>query len=153
LFPATFQPGKGKVGEDRASVSGPASLAFTEQVSHATMREITQVKGETHDWISIYRHGHDGEAENPWSYIFLSYPREDPKRIYREIKRRNPVDARWGIHRNRHSWGNDLYRVSVGLEVLGFLPALLVHQVSDWCSGVAIKMGRRQGAPLPRRFA
>jgi 2-methylcitrate dehydratase PrpD len=28
-----------------------------------------------------------------------------------------------------------------------FLNALvLVHQVSDWCSGVAIKMGRRQGA-------
>ena len=23
---------------------------------------------------------------------------------------------------------------------------ILVHQVSDWCSGVAIKMGRRQGA-------
>ena len=23
---------------------------------------------------------------------------------------------------------------------------VLVHQVSDWCSGVAIKMGRRQGA-------
>jgi hypothetical protein len=22
-----------------------------------------------------------------------------------------------------------------------------VHQVSDWCSGVAIKMGRRQGGP------
>jgi fatty acid desaturase len=53
--------------------------------------------GETHDWISIYRHGHDGEAENPWSYIFLSYLREDPKRIYREMKRKNPVDARWGI--------------------------------------------------------
>jgi fatty acid desaturase len=29
--------------------------------------------GHTHDWISIYRHGHNGEAENPWSYIFLSY--------------------------------------------------------------------------------
>jgi hypothetical protein len=25
-------------------------------------------------------------------------------------------------------------------------PNQLVHQVSDWCSGVAIKMGRRQGA-------
>ena len=25
--------------------------------------------------------------------------------------------------------------------------AMLVHQVSDWCSGVAIKMGRRQGGP------
>jgi hypothetical protein len=24
---------------------------------------------------------------------------------------------------------------------------MLVHQVSDWCSGVAIKMGRRQGGP------
>ena len=23
----------------------------------------------------------------------------------------------------------------------------LVHQVSDWCSGGAIKMGRRQGGP------
>ena len=23
----------------------------------------------------------------------------------------------------------------------------LVHQVSDWCSGIAIKMGRRQGGP------
>ena len=28
--------------------------------------------GETVDWISIYRHGHDGEAENVWSYVFLS---------------------------------------------------------------------------------
>jgi len=53
--------------------------------------------GETHDWISIYRHGHDGLAENPWSYIFLSYLREDPKAIYKEIKRKNPIDARWGI--------------------------------------------------------
>jgi hypothetical protein len=26
-------------------------------------------------------------------------------------------------------------------------PDRLVHQVSDWCSGVAIKMGRRQGGP------
>jgi fatty acid desaturase len=53
--------------------------------------------GKTRDWISIYRHGHDGEAENPWSYIFLSYFREDPGAIYAEIKRKNPVDARWGI--------------------------------------------------------
>jgi fatty acid desaturase len=53
--------------------------------------------GHTHDWISIYRHGKNGEAENPWSYIFLSYIREDPKAIYAEIKRKNQVDARWGI--------------------------------------------------------
>ncbi len=24
--------------------------------------------GETIDWLSIYRHGHDGEPENPWRY-------------------------------------------------------------------------------------
>ncbi|PYL82037.1 MAG: fatty acid desaturase, partial [Verrucomicrobia bacterium] len=30
-------------------------------------------KGETIDWLSIYKHGHDGEAENPWSYVFLSF--------------------------------------------------------------------------------
>jgi fatty acid desaturase len=53
--------------------------------------------GECHDWISIYRHGHDGEPENPWSYIFLSYLREDPKAIYKEINRKNQVDGRWGI--------------------------------------------------------
>jgi fatty acid desaturase len=35
--------------------------------------------GNTHDWISIYRHGHNGEAEHPLRYIFLSFLREDPK--------------------------------------------------------------------------
>ena len=29
---------------------------------------------------------------------------------------------------------------------IAWLIRMLVHQVSDWCSGVAIKMGRRQGA-------
>jgi len=53
--------------------------------------------GNTYDGISIYRHGHNGEPENPWRYIFLSYLRDDPKMIYREIKRKNRVDARWGI--------------------------------------------------------
>ena len=27
--------------------------------------------GDTVDWISIYRHGHEDEAENVWSYTFL----------------------------------------------------------------------------------
>jgi fatty acid desaturase len=53
--------------------------------------------GDTVDWLSIYRHGHDGEAENVWSYMFLSYFRDDPKAIYREIAKKNPEDARWGI--------------------------------------------------------
>src|SRR2546423_3461529 len=53
-------------------------------------------KGETTDWLSIYRHGHDGEAENPWSYIFLSYFRDDPKAIARELRKRGRTELIWG---------------------------------------------------------
>ena len=54
-------------------------------------------KGETIDWISIYKHGHDGEAENPLKYTFLSFFREDPKTVFRELKRKNPREAFWGV--------------------------------------------------------
>lgn len=47
--------------------------------------------------ISIYRHGHHGEAEHPLRYMFLSFFREDPKTVYRELKRRNPSEAFWGV--------------------------------------------------------
>jgi fatty acid desaturase len=52
--------------------------------------------GETIDWISIYRHGHDGEAENPWSYVFLSFFRDDVGLIRRELRKRNNGDVEWG---------------------------------------------------------
>ena len=54
-------------------------------------------KGETVDWISIYKHGHDGEPEHPLKYTFLSFFREDPKTVYRELKRKNPREAFWGV--------------------------------------------------------
>src|SRR5690242_20511836 len=50
-------------------------------------------EGETVDPISIYKHGHDHEAENVWSYVFLSYFRDDPKAIFREVKKRNAFNA------------------------------------------------------------
>jgi hypothetical protein len=53
--------------------------------------------GETVDWISIYKHGHDGDAEHPLKYTFLSFFCEDPKTVYRELKRKNPRDAFWGV--------------------------------------------------------
>jgi fatty acid desaturase len=53
--------------------------------------------GDTVDWLSIYRHGHDGHAENAWSYIFLSFFRDDVPMTYRELKRRRPADAYWGV--------------------------------------------------------
>src|ERR1044072_7454990 len=45
-------------------------------------------KGATIDWISIYKHGHDGDAEHPLTYTFLSFFREDPKTGYRAFKRK-----------------------------------------------------------------
>jgi len=68
--------------------------------------------GNTVDWLSIYRHGHDGEAESAWSYTFLGFFRDDPKLIFREIKRRNAFNARWGVFEIA-SW--------VGLCILGFI--------------------------------
>jgi fatty acid desaturase len=53
--------------------------------------------GDTIDWISIYRHGHDGHAENILKYVFGSFFREEPMNAYREIKKSNPREARWGL--------------------------------------------------------
>ena len=53
--------------------------------------------GETIDWISIYKHGDLGEAEHPLKYTFLSFFREDPKTVYRELKRKKSREAFWGI--------------------------------------------------------
>jgi fatty acid desaturase len=71
--------------------------------------------GDTIDWLSIYRHGHDGEAENPWSYVFLSYFRDNPAAIRRELKKRNNAD---------HIWGN--------IELAAFVTALIVMAVLNW---------------------
>lgn len=71
--------------------------------------------GDTIDWLSIYRHGHDGEAENPWSYVFLSYFRDNPAAIRRELKKRNNAD---------HIWGN--------IELAAFVITLVVMAWFNW---------------------
>jgi fatty acid desaturase len=53
--------------------------------------------GQTVDWISIYQHGKDGHAENVWSYFFLQFFRDDPKRAYREVAKHSTREATWGI--------------------------------------------------------
>ena len=50
--------------------------------------------GETIDWISIYKHGHDSEAENPWGYVFLSFFRDNPGAIKRELTKRGKIELR-----------------------------------------------------------
>ena len=51
--------------------------------------------GETVDWISIYQHGKNGQPENALKYSFLSFFRDDPKRIVAGIRRLNPLLAEY----------------------------------------------------------
>jgi fatty acid desaturase len=53
--------------------------------------------GETIDSISIYKHGHDGEAEHPLKYTFLSFFREHPKTVFDALRRKDRREAFWGI--------------------------------------------------------
>lgn len=53
--------------------------------------------GETIDWLSIYRHGENGKPEKLWSYVFLSFFRDDPKDIYRRLYKQSPANARFGL--------------------------------------------------------
>jgi fatty acid desaturase len=43
--------------------------------------------GDTVDWISIFRHGKDGQPESALRYTFLSYFRDDPQKIYGLIRK------------------------------------------------------------------
>lgn len=70
-------------------------------------------KGETVDWLSIYAHGHDGHAEGMWSYFFLQFFRDDPKRTLRELGEHNPGEAKWG-------------RIEMGIDGVIMLGGLLL---------------------------
>jgi fatty acid desaturase len=53
--------------------------------------------GDTIDWVSIYRHSHDhDDAESVWAYTFLSFMRDDPMAIIKELRVRSESEARWG---------------------------------------------------------
>jgi len=69
-------------------------------------------EGNTIDWISIYQHGHDGHAENPWVYALKGYFREDLKRTYRETARLSVSNANWGVFESL---------LSAGFAVAGFI--------------------------------
>ena len=54
-------------------------------------------EGNTVDPLSIYKYSHDDGPENPWTYTFMGYFRDDPKATFRAIKERDPLSARLGI--------------------------------------------------------
>jgi len=71
--------------------------------------------GETVDWLSIYRHGHDGQAESPWSYTFLSFFRDSPGAIARELAKRGGEEMRWGR-----------------VELSGFISIMVIEALLNW---------------------
>lgn len=54
------------------------------------------VNGVTRDWLSIYRHGHDGQPESVWGYVFLGFFRGGDS-AYQALRQRMPSEARWGL--------------------------------------------------------
>ena len=71
--------------------------------------------GDTIDWLSIYRHGHDDEPENPWRYVFLSYL---PRRSDGHCARAKQARTR---------------RVTLGhIELAAFVTALVVMARLNW---------------------
>jgi fatty acid desaturase len=82
------------------SITVGFSQVFYEQVHkdhHKGNADLPDEHGRTRDPLSIYKHGHDGMPENPWTYVFFSYFRDDPKAIYRSIQRKSRALARWGV--------------------------------------------------------
>lgn len=71
--------------------------------------------GETVDWISIYKHGHDGEAENPWSYVFLGVFRDNPAAVRAELRKRGQGNLMWA-----------------NIELAAFASALLALFLVNW---------------------
>src|SRR2546430_8201 len=82
------------------SVTVGFSQVFYEQVHkdhHKGNADLPDANGRTRDPLSIYKHGHDGKPENPWTYVFCSYFRDDAKAIYRGIRRKSRSLAIWGV--------------------------------------------------------
>jgi fatty acid desaturase len=122
---------------------------YVHQRHHMGNSDKPDDQGETIDWLSIYRHGHDGEAENIWSYVFLSYFRDDPKAIYREIARRNPADAFWGVF----EIGAFLSLFAVGFFfnwhfMLFFLPFYYFGHCLSYLNGYYLHFGGNPDKPI-----
>ncbi len=82
---------------------------------HVGNADLPDEHGHTDDPLSIYKHGHEGEPENPWSYVFLSFFRDDPKETFRDIHRLNPREAWWGV-----------------FEIVAFLALYVVAGILNW---------------------
>jgi fatty acid desaturase len=134
------------------SVTVGFSQVFYEQVHkdhHKGNADLPDAKGHTRDPLSIYQFGHGGRPENPWTYVFCSYFRDDPKAIYRGIRRRSPVLARWGVF--EIALFLSLY-VAAGVAnwrfICFFLPFYYFGQCFSYLNGYYLHYGGKPDVPL-----
>jgi fatty acid desaturase len=67
---------------------------FIHMRHHSGNMDRPDERGDVIDYLSIYKHGHDGKPENVWKYMFLSFFRDDPKEYLEKMAERRPADAR-----------------------------------------------------------
>lgn len=83
--------------ESLAILFSQTMYRYVHMLHHLGNNDRRDEKGDTLDPVSIYRHGHEGEPENVFSYMFLSFFRDDPVGIYRTIKQKDPKDAFYSL--------------------------------------------------------
>jgi fatty acid desaturase len=134
------------------SVTLGFSQVFYEQVHkdhHKGNADLPDAAGQTRDPLSIYKHGHDGRPENPWTYTFLGYFRDDPKAIYRAIRRKGRALAYWGVFEIALFLA--LY-VAAGIAnwrfLLYFLPFYYFGHCLSYLNGYYLHFGGKPDVPL-----
>ncbi len=113
--------------------------------------------GDTVDWISIYRHGHDGEAENPWSYTFLSFFRDIP--LGKEMAKRGSAERRWGnaeialfagvlLCEFLYNWHHYSFLFTVQYMIFFFLPFMYFGHSLSYLNGFYRHYGGNPEKPI-----
>jgi fatty acid desaturase len=106
--------------------------------------------GDTIDWLSIYRHGDEGKAENPWGYTFLSFFRDSPVAIGRELAKRGEVEMRWG----KIELGTFITIMAIEaalnwrFTILYFLPFLYFGHCLSYLNGYYLHYGGNPDKPI-----
>ena len=128
------------------------SQVFYESVHrrhHMGNADLPDASGKTIDPLSIYKHGHDGQPENPWTYIFLSYFRDDPREIFNDIKRLSVSEAWWGVFEIVAFLGT--FAVGFFLNwrfMLYFLPFYYFGHCLSYLNGFYLHYGGNPNVPI-----
>lgn len=99
---------------------------YVHRQHHIGNNDRLNAHGDTIDWISIYRHGQSGQPEHAFKYAFLSFFRDDPKRIYGLIRKHSLWLANFAVFELIVSFGLIISLFYINWQ-LGFYFALFYY--------------------------